>query len=52
MPSNEKETTKTPFDPGFAPHLIHFLPALQAMNTEISRLKNFGQKKNAIQSSR
>jgi len=41
-PNNQ---TSAPFDPGFAPHLIPFLPALQATQTELSRLKNFGQKK-------
>ena len=39
------ENTTAQFDPGFAPHLIPFLPALQSMESELVRIKNFGQKK-------
>lgn len=42
---SEKEPTTAPFDPGFAPYLIPFLSALQAMESELARIKNFGQKK-------
>lgn len=45
MPANEKETATAPFDPGFAPHLIPFLPSLQAMESELLKVKNFNQKK-------
>lgn len=40
-----QNSQKAPFDPGFAPHVVHFYPALLAMNDELARIKNFGQKK-------
>lgn len=34
-----------PFDPGYAPYLIPFLPAVQVAKAELAGMKNFGQKK-------
>ena len=45
MPANHNFNNEVPFDPGFAPNVLHFYPTLQAMNAELFRLKNFGQKK-------
>jgi len=45
MPANEKEIDTAAFDPGYAPNLIPFLPAIRAVEAELSSIKNFGQKK-------
>lgn len=46
MPANIPDFTKgAPFDPGYAPHLISFLPAVLSAKSELGRIKNFGQKK-------
>ena len=45
MPENKKILNTASFDPGFAPNIIHFYPAYMTAEEELSRLKNFGQKK-------
>ncbi|MDD3420226.1 MAG: hypothetical protein PHE78_06450 [Candidatus Gastranaerophilales bacterium] len=42
MPQN---TDTAQFDPGFAPHLVPFLPTFEAFIQEMMHIKNFGQKK-------
>jgi hypothetical protein len=42
MPNNNN---KAQFDPGYAPHLVPFLPTFQAFIQEMMHIKNFGQKK-------
>ena len=45
MPNTHNFTTEVPFDPGYAPNLVPFLPAIRAINAELLPIKNFGQKK-------
>lgn len=45
MPKTHNFTTEVPFDPGYAPNLVPFLPAINAINAELLPIKNFGQKK-------
>lgn len=45
MPKTEILTQNVPFDPGYAPNLVPFLPAIRAINSELAPIKNFGQKK-------
>ena len=40
-----KNTPKAQFDPGYAPHLVPFLPTFEAFIQEMMHIKNFGQKK-------
>jgi hypothetical protein len=45
MPITHNLEQSVPFDPGYAPHLVPFLPAISAINEELAPIKNFGQKK-------
>ena len=45
MPTTHNFEKEVPFDPGYAPHLVPFLPAISAINVELLPIKNFGQKK-------
>jgi len=45
MPITHDFEKEVPFDPGYAPNLVPFLPAINAINTELLPIKNFGQKK-------
>lgn len=45
MPTIHNFEKEVPFDPGYAPHLVPFLPAIIAINAELLPIKNFGQKK-------
>jgi hypothetical protein len=45
MPITHNFEQEVPFDPGYAPHLVPFLPAIKTIDAELIVIKNFGQKK-------
>lgn len=45
MPITHNFEQNVPFDPGYAPNLVPFLPAIRTIDAELIVIKNFGQKK-------